>query len=88
MYSEERWSNRQDVEAGNLQRDKKKDLEKGRDSDTMGGFIAVCVCLFMMVLLYFALSYPANRYYHVHYPEHPPPMYTLPQNYPYFYGSR
>ncbi len=68
----------------------KKDLESGRapsDNDTIGGFIAVCVCMFMLVLLYFALAYPANQYYRVHYPGHPPPMYTMPQNYPYFYGA-
>ena len=51
------------------------------EDDTLGGFIGVCVCLFMLVLLYFALSYPTNQYYRVHYPEHTPPMYPSP-NYP------
>jgi hypothetical protein len=78
----------------------RNDLEKGRkcdaippcrdppaETDAVGGFIAVCVCLLMVVLLYFALSYPTNQYYRTHYPNHPPPMYTMPQNYQYFYGS-
>ena len=75
-----------------------KDLERGHkcaapcreppsDPDAVGGFIAVCVCLLMVVLLYFALSHPTNEYYRAHYPNHPPPMYTMPQNYQYFYGS-
>ena len=54
--------------------------------DTLGAFIGVCICLFMLVLLYFALSYPTNQYYRAHYPNHRPPMYTMPQA-PYYPSS-
>ena len=58
--------------------DKKKNHSAdSNDNDTIGGFIAVCVCLFILVLFYFALSTPTNTYYRVHYPQHSPPMYTV-----------
>lgn len=61
-------------------------LESSSGGDSMGGFIAVCVCLFILVLFYFALSYPTNNYYRVHYPGHSPPMYSVPETPHSFYA--